>query len=116
MEIIDRRALERLRRIGGPDLLAKLIDLFLDQAPGMVRKAHDHFEAGNHDEVAHSVHSLIATAGNVGARQLQELAAEAQATVRRDEPEQLAHLLPALDGALEEARAELQGEIERWRA
>ena len=73
-EVLDREALDRLRRIGGERLLAAMLDAFV--ANGAERTTAVTASAAGMDGQGVSVaaHALKSSAGNVGARRLQETA------------------------------------------
>lgn len=73
-EPLDRTALDRLRRIGGDRLLATMLDSFLANGPGRVTAATAAAAALDGDGVAAAAHALKSSAGNIGARRLQDTA------------------------------------------
>lgn len=73
-EEIDETVLNRLRELGGEDLVNKMIDLFLDYVPQRLEAARSAERQGDLKAVEHAVHSFKSGAGNVGARGLFDLA------------------------------------------
>ncbi len=71
---VDECALARLERIGGPKLSAKMIELFLLQASDKIEAAMRAHRDGSIPSVTNAMHSLKSSAGNVGARTMQQLA------------------------------------------
>jgi len=95
----DFEALPRLQRMGGNSLVLKIIDLFFQNGPEKVREAQHSWEVKDWQSLERAVHSLKSSAGNIGARRLQNIANEIenQASRRQAEP------LPALFQRLEDA-------------
>jgi two-component system sensor histidine kinase/response regulator len=71
---IEMQALVRLRKLGGEELIAKMVTLFTSQAESAIRETESGLSAGNFDSVQHAAHSLKSSAGNLGARRVQDLA------------------------------------------
>ena len=72
--VLDEAALERLRRIGGADLVRRMIELYLSNAEeriGMLTKGSAEGDVGLVELAAHTIKS---SAGNVGAVRLQHTA------------------------------------------
>ena len=79
-----------LARLAGEDLggdrafVVELIDLFLKQAAPLLAELHAAARIGDAREVARIAHLLHSSAGNLGARRLQRLCADAEAGRQRD--------------------------------
>jgi HPt (histidine-containing phosphotransfer) domain-containing protein len=82
---LDGRALDRLRRQGGDDLLREIIAVFLEDAPKRIRSARAGAEGSDLDKTRRAAHSLKSSAATLGAVRLQELSEriELLATKRR---------------------------------
>ena len=109
--MIDLAAVERLRSIGGADLVGKMIDLFLENTPKRIAAALEGEKTGNWYEVERAAHSLKSSAANLGLTGLQGLAREAEELAGRREAGKIGPLLrgmesqfPALRALLEEQR------------
>lgn len=72
--VIDRAALDRLRRVGGANLLRRMVELFLESGPERVRAVAESAAAGDVARVERAVHAMKSSAGNVGAIRLQRTA------------------------------------------
>lgn len=83
--MIDKSALERIDKIGGADLVRKMIDIFLTNVPQRLATAREGQQHGDFKAIEQAVHSIKSSAGNLGADALQELAGriEALAEVRQ---------------------------------
>jgi HPt (histidine-containing phosphotransfer) domain-containing protein len=67
---IDDRALDRLRRQGGPVLVREIVKIFLEDAPQRLRDGRAGAKAGNLDATCRAAHSLKSTAAALGAVEL----------------------------------------------
>jgi HPt (histidine-containing phosphotransfer) domain-containing protein len=62
--------------------VVELIDLFLEQATPLLANLHAAASIGDEREIARIAHTLQSSAGNLGARRLQRLCADAEAANR----------------------------------
>ena len=72
-EVLDRAVLETLRKLttpGEPDVLAEVLQLFLQEVPLRMDRLRIAYAAGNIEEVYRAAHSLKGSAGNIGAQRL----------------------------------------------
>ena len=105
-------------RGGDRAFVVELIDLFLEQAAPLLVDLHTAAGAGDHRAVARIAHTLQSSAGNLGARRLQRLCADAEAALRTgpdDDAPPADHGLTAAD-AVECLAAELDRVINALRA
>jgi HPt (histidine-containing phosphotransfer) domain-containing protein len=106
---LDPKAMERLRLIGkGVKFQQDMIDLFLSYAPAKLADARAGLQSRNLQAVANAVHSLKSGAGNMGARTVQNLAAQIEQLATEDKAETLPSLLQELDLALARAQSQLE--------
>jgi HPt (histidine-containing phosphotransfer) domain-containing protein len=110
--LLDRTALEKVRTLGGPHLVARLIDMFLENAPDRLARAVAGTADGDLETVERATHSLKSTAGNLGARRLQLLAEAAEDLAAARAGTQLAPLLARLRTVYDETRLALLQERE----
>src|SRR5512135_2779222 len=73
---VDLQALERLRKLGGKELVSKMVMLFTSHAESAIRDAAGGIASGDLDTVRRAAHSLKSSAGNLGALQVQAAADE----------------------------------------
>jgi HPt (histidine-containing phosphotransfer) domain-containing protein len=73
--VIERQAIDRIAGVGGDELVVRMIDLFLQNAPSRLAAAHQGQRDGNLTAIEHAAHSLRSSSGNLGAHRVQELAA-----------------------------------------
>src|ERR1700682_1700232 len=107
---IDPEGLARLNRIGGPDFVKQMIDLFFKEAPERLRAARDGEKAGDLNAVTEATHSLKSSARNFGAHRLASLAEKIELMTRSSRCENLSGLFADLDRAYAAAKAWLESE------
>jgi HPt (histidine-containing phosphotransfer) domain-containing protein len=72
--VLDEAALVRLRRIGGPDLVRRLIELYLSNVEDRIGTLTRGVAEGDAVQVELAAHTMKSSAGNVGAIRLQHTA------------------------------------------
>jgi len=107
---LDPEALERLRTLGGPTLLAKMIDLFLENTPKRLAAAGAGESSGNWYEVERAAHSLKSSAANLGLTGLQSLAREVEEFAERRQADRVGPLLRELEALFPAVKARLERE------
>lgn len=110
--ILDETVIRRLQTLGGDEFVGQMLNIFLDQAPRRIDAALDGARAHSLDAVRRAAHSLVSTAGHMGARRMLRLAEELEAAASGQDWDEVRRLLPALVPTFAEAAAEL----DRWRA
>jgi HPt (histidine-containing phosphotransfer) domain-containing protein len=105
---LDPAAVERLQRLGGNEFVTKMIDLFGSYATEKLALARKALDAGDFARLADAVHPIKSSAGNVGARRVQELARQIEELGRASKPELLPGLLAELEAAFAAAKSELE--------
>ncbi len=112
-DCLDGVALERLYRLGGATLVARMIDAFLGAMPERVRAAGAAATAGDLAPLASAMHSLKSTAGNFGSIRVPPLAARLEQAALAGEGATVAGELPELMASLGELVARLEHERQR---
>jgi len=107
---IDPQALARLNKIGGPDFVRKMINLFLEEAPKRLSAARNGERAGNLKAIADAAHSLKSSAGNFGADRLALTSEKIELLTRSNSSENLSSLLNDLDQEFAEIKAWLESQ------
>ncbi|MDQ3003631.1 MAG: Hpt domain-containing protein, partial [Fibrobacterota bacterium] len=74
VKTIDKTALVNLYNIGGKDFLLRMIDNFISQAPKRIESSRKSLETTNLKSIHLIAHSLKASAANLGAAKVQEIA------------------------------------------
>ncbi len=75
---LDPEALTRLDKLGGPGFAHRIIGIFLAEAPRRAADARRAVEARDGHALAHAVHALISSAGNLGAAGLSDYARQVE--------------------------------------
>ena len=85
---IDPHFIQRLRSIGGPNLVEQLIGMFRTRGPELVQTIEQGLADGNLESAKSAAHSLISSAGNLGGTRVSQMAsAIEQAAVKGDAQE-----------------------------
>ncbi len=108
---LDTAALQRLKKLGGAAFVIKMIDLFVEYGGSKIAEARAAQTAANIEGVERAVHSVKSSAGNVGARRVQQLAQEIETMTQQKPDEPLEGAIAELEQAFNDAKAEL----ESWR-
>lgn len=111
--VLDPAALERLLRIGGQEFLVEMIELFLEHAPQRLASARTALAENDVKTLYRSAHSLKSTAGNLGARALQNMAADVEGRAAEEDLAPIPALLDELERRYERVRTELETERDR---
>ena len=113
---LDHAAIERLLRLGGNKFAIEMLDLFLNYVGEKVAAACQAGTQGNLDAVAKSVHPIKSSAGNVGARRIQDLASRIEQLAQQQNAGAIQPLLIELQRAFEHLRPCLEAEKTRLAA
>jgi len=84
-EVLDREVLNQLGRVrtnGKPELLTRLIGLYLDESPKLIREVKLAAGSGDAAQMARAAHSLKSCSANVGATVLSRYCEEIEAAAR----------------------------------
>jgi two-component system, sensor histidine kinase and response regulator len=110
--ILDHTQIQRLKEWGGTDLQRKMIELFLTHSVERVNQIRDGLAQENPKAAETGAHTLKSSAGNVGARRLQELCAHVEAMAERGDLQQVRELFPSLEGEFESVLEALRNVME----
>ena len=90
-EVLDRGVLDQLSKVrtnGKPELLARVINLYLVESPKLMQKLKQAARAGDAPEIARSAHSLKSSSANVGAMVLSRYCEDIETSARRADTEE----------------------------
>jgi CheY-like chemotaxis protein/HPt (histidine-containing phosphotransfer) domain-containing protein len=113
---LDPRVLAQLgdvERGGDPAFLVELIDLFLEQAGPVIGALREAAGAGDEHEIGRIAHTLQSASGNLGARRLQRLCAEAEAAGKSEHEGAALLVVEAMIAELERVVRELHAERQK---
>jgi HPt (histidine-containing phosphotransfer) domain-containing protein len=113
---LDPAALARLERLGGPPFVARILDLFLREAPPKVAALRAALDARDADAVAYWAHALVSPSGNLGATRMQTLVRRIERDALAGRWEPLPALVAEMETAFTSARTGLSAELERRKA
>jgi two-component system, sensor histidine kinase and response regulator len=99
-----------LKKLGGNDLVHRMIDLFLPHVQSKVDAARSAAASGKLEELERAAHSIRSSSGNLGAEELGHIAGEVERLASGKRSEELAQLLPGLEAAFSRARRRLEQE------
>jgi PAS domain S-box-containing protein len=111
---IDYKALEQifaLQRNGSSDLLIKVINIFLRDAPERINTMRDAVMSGDASVFQRAAHSLKSSCANVGALHLSSLCKEIESMGRANTIDQTAELLSQVDREYGAVEAALRGKF-----
>jgi two-component system, sensor histidine kinase and response regulator len=108
---VDRAVLERIRGLGGadkPDLLRKVLQLFLQDAPRHLEAIERAWLRRDGPALATSAHSLKSSSAHTGAMRLSAMCASLEREARAGQLAQAETLVAALEGEWRAVRSELE--------
>jgi HPt (histidine-containing phosphotransfer) domain-containing protein len=108
--VLDRDALARLERIGGPTLLRRMVDIFLQDA---VVRVDTILHSPHAADVMRAAHTMRSSAGNLGLDQVFRLTEAIEARAAAGDEPGYAPLRAALADAHVRAIAALEREVQR---
>ena len=100
--------LEQLRKLGGDAFTAQMIGVFLEYAEQKIAQGRQAYAAGDLTGVENAIHPIKSSAGNVGARQIQELASRIEDLAKKRQGESLGALLAEIDNAFQLAKPQFE--------
>jgi two-component system sensor histidine kinase/response regulator len=99
-EVLDRQVLAQLGKVrtnGKPELLARVINLYLVESPKLIQKLKQAARAKDAPGIARSAHSLKSSSANVGAMVLSRYCADIEASARRADAEEACKILAKVE-------------------
>jgi HPt (histidine-containing phosphotransfer) domain-containing protein len=109
--LVDPGALARLDKLGGPGFALRIIGIFLAEGPRRIADAKAALARRHGADLAHAVHALISSSGNVGATGLVELVRE----MERDAEAGAWPVLPDKVALLEASFGRVVAQLEQYR-
>jgi HPt (histidine-containing phosphotransfer) domain-containing protein len=108
--VLDPVVVETLRQLttpGEPDVLAQVLDLFLQETPKRIERVQSAWRSGNTDEVHRTAHSLKGSTGNIGARAMFAVCRDLDERVRAGELSSVPALIESLVAEYQRVEAEI---------
>jgi signal transduction histidine kinase/CheY-like chemotaxis protein len=94
-------AIRALQREGAPSILNKIVGLYLDSAPELIRQMNAAAERSDAPAMQKAAHSLKSSSANVGALQLSALCSELEMMARANNTDGVAQKVRALEAEFE---------------
>lgn len=110
-DVID--SLRQLTPPGEPDVLAEVLQLFLDDVPVRIGRLRGACQAGNALEVQRAAHSLKGSAGNIGANGLLAVCRDLDDQSRAGDLSNAAALVAAIEAEFGRVEAEIRELIKK---
>ncbi|HYR58297.1 MAG TPA: Hpt domain-containing protein [Chthoniobacteraceae bacterium] len=97
-----------LNRIGGSEFVAKMIGLFLEEAPQRIAAARAGEQSRRFEDIAAAAHSLKSSAHTLGASKLSRLAEKLEQLAGREQMDAIPALLREVEESFSAAKAWLE--------
>ncbi len=113
---IDDEALDKIRKLqrpGKPDILAKVLKVYLDKSPDLIHELFQGFEENDSAKVKEAAHSLKSSSAYAGAQIVAENCKQIEAASRDNKMSEVSDLIAALQSQYDEASGVLSNLIER---
>lgn len=108
LQILDSKAMERLREWGGEELASQMVELFLTNSPSRVDQIRSGLAGQDAEAAERGAHSLKSSAANLGAERVRHLALEIERAASGQDLSTAAELFLALEEAYALTRAALE--------
>lgn len=105
--VLDRKIFENLRKLADGKILGKLLGLFMENTPKKIETIMAAYEKKDYQTVTSLAHSLISSAGMLGAVEMKDLAVKIQEAAFKADEAGVSRLVPELNSAYARAKAEL---------
>ncbi len=112
---LEQKALDNIRALqvaGAPDMLAKIIEIYLQECPKLLETLDEAVASGDADGVRKAAHSLKSSSANLGAINLSALCKELEMGGRDNRLDKAAELLAGIDAEYSAVKAALAAETE----
>jgi len=110
-DLLDAAALQNIRALqqpGNPDILARIIGLYMDDSPALLNVLHDAIKRSDAGEVRQAAHRLKSGSANLGATQLAARCKELEEMGRYDRLQQAPAMLARVEAEFRKVCAALE--------
>ncbi|MBA3007444.1 MAG: response regulator [Proteobacteria bacterium] len=114
--LLDQARLDMIRSLQRPDrpnVLKKIIELYQQNAPALLRSIHDAVSSGDNLLLQEAAHSLKTASANLGAIKLAAICKELEDYGHQKKYEAATSLIDTLEGLFQEALGALGAELEK---
>ena len=108
---LDPAVIQSLRQLtpaGEPDVLAEILQLFLDEVPKKIRALQAAVDAGEAAQVARLAHSLKGSSGNIGANSMLDVCRRIDDLAKAGDLERVSPLVATLTSEYHRAELEIK--------
>jgi CheY-like chemotaxis protein/HPt (histidine-containing phosphotransfer) domain-containing protein len=99
-ELLDYKIIQGLKELGSDDdnsFLKEVIDLYVEQAPGLIENIKKQFNEKNSLKMSQEAHALKGASLNIGAKKLSEVCKSIELKGKADELEEIPELIKNLE-------------------
>jgi len=110
-DLLDFNIIQGLKELGNDvdnSFLTEVIDLYLEQAPGLIMNMKKQFEGKNSLKMSQEAHALKGASLNIGAKKLSEICKSIELKGKADDLEGIPELIKELDEVYEISGVELK--------
>ena len=114
-EVLDRQVLDQLGNVltnGKPEMLARVINLYLVESPKLIQKLKHAAGAGDARQIERSAHSLRSCSANLGASMLSRYCEDLEASARRADTDAARKILAKIETEHTSVQTALTAEFE----
>jgi len=114
--VLERQVLDELSKVrtnGKPELLGRVINLYLAESPKLMQKLKQAVAAGDAPEIARCAHSLKSSSANVGAKALSRHCEEIETSARRADTAEAPRTLAKAEAEHGRVQTALAEEVEQ---
>ena len=111
--VINQAALDNIRQLqrpGKPDLLEKMVSLYMDDSPGVLNALREAIDGGNAEQVRMLAHRFKSGSANLGALELADLCKEMEEKGRNNDLDDALTLLARIENGFKLASKALHAE------
>jgi HPt (histidine-containing phosphotransfer) domain-containing protein len=98
---LDAKIVGQIRELGGEDLLAELVQIFLTHAPRRIENFRQGVRNGDLAQAEKAIHSFRSSSVSLGAGRVAEIAAELERLAKQGRGELLEERLPEFEKTVE---------------
>lgn len=107
IKIIDQNVIDGLIEIGDKEFLVELIDIFLEQAEGLVQEIKLAVDLGNAETLTKVAHKLKGSCLNLGANKLGNICQELENISKDEDFSNVNNIVEPLDSVYQQTCSEL---------
>jgi HPt (histidine-containing phosphotransfer) domain-containing protein len=110
-EVVDRQVLDRLASVLERPLLARVLNLYLEELPNLLGRLKEAVRGGETSGVTTAAHALKSCSQNIGARALGRYCSDVDASMRRGDRKEAERILANIEAEHACLQAALSAEL-----